>query len=485
MKIVSVVLIPTLFAATVAMAQPAGTFTATGSMITPRFGHMATLLPNGKVLIAGGLTVCFLLAQPCIGPNGAELYDPTTGAFTATRTMNTTRPIGGVLLANGKVLFAEGYNLNGGLASVELYDPTNGVFNRAGNAATLANLSTATLLNDGRVLLIGWSKAGGGAEIYDPVAETFSPVANWPGQELWSPLVLTGGAVLLVSGESDSEIYDPTTDTFRPTTSLGYFDEVPPTTLLLNGKVLFTGGNTDSGNDSRAELYDPATGTFAATGGLSTARNGHSATLLPDGTVLIAGGAGQSGSSQPPLGSAEIYDPDTSGFSTTGSLTSARYSHTATLLNSGQVLVTGGTATAGGSQTSFGDSITAIASAELYTPAVSVPAPALLSLSGDGKGQGAIWDAQTGQIASANNPAVAGEALSMYTTSMSDGGVIPPKVSVGGRLAEILYFGAAPGYPGYSQVNFRLPNGVASGPAVSVHLTYLGRPSNEVTIAVQ
>jgi hypothetical protein len=58
-------------------AQPAGTFTATGSMITPRFGHMATLLPNGKVLIAGGITICFLQAQPCIGPNSAELYDPS------------------------------------------------------------------------------------------------------------------------------------------------------------------------------------------------------------------------------------------------------------------------------------------------------------------------------------------------------------------------------------------------------------------------
>jgi hypothetical protein len=158
----------------IVLAQSAGTFTATGSMITPRFGHMATLLPDGKVLIAGGLSICFLQAQPCIGPSSAELYDPSTGAFTAAGAMNTIRPIGGVLLANGKVLFAEGYYLTGGLASVELYDPSTGDFNRAGNAATLAGLSSATLLNDGRVLLIGWSNTGGGAEIYDPVAETFS-----------------------------------------------------------------------------------------------------------------------------------------------------------------------------------------------------------------------------------------------------------------------------------------------------------------------
>ena len=72
----------------------------------------------------------------------------------------------------------------------------------------------------------------------------------------------------------------------------------------------------------------------------------------------------------------------------------------------------------------------------------------------------------------------------MYTTSLAEGGVIPPQVSVGGRLAEILYFGDAPGYPGYFQVNFRVPGGAAQGPAVPVRLTYLARPSNEVTIAI-
>jgi uncharacterized protein (TIGR03437 family) len=109
----------------------------------------------------------------------------------------------------------------------------------------------------------------------------------------------------------------------------------------------------------------------------------------------------------------------------------------------------------------------------------------LFSLSGDGRGQGAIWHAATGQIASSQNPAVAGGVLAMYTTGLFEGGVIPPQVAIGGQLAEVFYFGDAPGYPGYFQVNFRLPNGVAPGSAVSVRLTYIGRPSNAVTIGVQ
>ena len=129
--------------------------------------------------------------------------------------------------------------------------------------------------------------------------------------------------------------------------------------------------------------------------------------------------------------------------------------------------------------------LTNLASAELYAPEVPVPAPALFTISDDGSGQGAIWHAQTGQIASAGNPAVAGEALSMYTTGLTAGSVIPPLVTVGGYVAQVLYFGDAPGYPGYYQVNFRVPVGVPPGPFVPVRLTYIGRSSNEVTVCMQ
>jgi hypothetical protein len=467
-----------------AMAQSAGTFTATASMITPRFGHTATLLPSGKVLIAGGYLICSV-GTPCVGANSAELYDPITGLFTATGAMSTVGPTGGVLLPNGKVLFAGSYP-TGALASIELYDPSSGDFKIAGTAATLALVASATLLNDGKVLLTGMNRGGSAAEIYDPLLEAFSPITNWPTDTGWvSTLsVLVDGRVLL----DYFAVYDPAASTFTkvPGWSPLLFNDAPSAALLQDGRVLLTGGNTDGGDVNWAELFDPKSGGFFTTGSMSSVRDVHTANLLPDGTILIAGGATTYNSTTRSLlvtSSAELYDPATGTFSVTGSMATSRHSHAAVLLNNGRVLVTGGQLSSppdGPTRSFVGSS-----GAEIYTPAVLIPAPVLFSLSGDGRGQGAIWHAMTGQAASADNPAIAGEALSMYTTSLVNGGVMPPQVAVGGRFAEVLFFGSAPSYPGYYQVNFRVPNGIAPGTAVPVRLNYFGRPSNTVTIAVQ
>jgi hypothetical protein len=213
-------------------------------------------------------------------------------------------------------------------------------------------------------------------------------------------------------------------------------------------------------------------GTFASLGYTIGPHEFSAATLIPDGTVLIAGGQLPGGNGDPGV---ELYTPTTGTFALTGSMSAGRHSHTATLLPDGTVLVVGG----------FSLWPSSTSSAELYHPAVLVSAPLLFSLSGNGQGQGAVWNGATGQIASAANPATAGDVLAMYTTSLFEGGVIPPQVAIGGLLAEILYFGDAPGYPGYYQVNFQVPNGVAPGSALSVRLSYLGRSSNEITIAVQ
>jgi hypothetical protein len=123
-------------------------------MATARFAHTATLLPNGKVLIAGGNTICFIGPPPCVGANSAELYDPTTGTFAATGGMTAINPKGGVLLPDGRVLFA-GSDGTGAAALVELYDSSTESLNVTGHATTLTSVESATLLNDGTVLLTG------------------------------------------------------------------------------------------------------------------------------------------------------------------------------------------------------------------------------------------------------------------------------------------------------------------------------------------
>jgi hypothetical protein len=465
----------------VVLAQSAGTFRPTGNMITPRFAHTATLLPNGKVLIAGGNTICFVGFPSCLDAGSAELYDPTTGTFAATGSMTAVNPKGGVVLPDDRVLFA-GSAATGASALVELYDPSTESFNVTGHAMTLTSVESASLLNDGRVLLTG--RVGSspppiyGAEIYDPAAGTFSTVANWPTDDPTPFAVLVAGRVFLEYYEDDAGLFDPATGEFSVVYGLRGFDGPPRASLLLNGNVLITGGNDSGGSESSAELYDLESGALAANARMSTPRDGHTSTLLPDGTVLLAGG-GSASHQVPAFASAELYEPTTGRFSATGSLGTGRADHAAVLLSSGQVLITGGS--------TFGSvsSISGISSAEIYTPLILTPAPVLFSLSGDGQGQGAVWNGVTGQIASPAHPATAGDVLSMYTSNLVEGGVIPPQVAIWSRLAEVLFFGDAPGYPGYSQVNFQMPDGVAPGSAVAVRLTYLSRPSNEVSISVQ
>jgi hypothetical protein len=168
-------------------------------------------------------------------------------------------------------------------------------------------------------------------------------------------LIVDGGQLdiddLLVSTAS-AELFDPSHGSFAATGSPFVARESHTATLLLNGKVLITGGNEFNGYPTwltptaTAELYDPVTGAFAKTGNMTVGRTQHTASLLSDGRVLVVGGSTNIGSgtatTTTTLASADIYDPGTGIFSPTGNMASPRAGHTATLLAAGKVLITGG-----------------------------------------------------------------------------------------------------------------------------------------------
>src|SRR5882724_6720443 len=354
-----------LFACAAVLAQPcAAQWEFTGSLNTPRFYHTATLLSDGRVLVAsGGGQQTFLYPELL----SAELYDPATGNWTFTGSLNNARVLHtATLLLNGNVLVAGGYpnHDHSGKGRAELYDPVSGTWTTTGNMSFGRTQHTATLLLGGRVLVVGSGESPDTAELYDPATGTWTVTGSLnTGRYAHTGTLLPKGNVLIAGGSpglTTAELYDPVTGTWTVTGSLNTGRYSHTATLLADGTVLVGGGRNDGGVVASAEVYDPATGNWTPTGSLNVARWRHTATLLSDGRVLVAGGLGGNNST---FASVEIYDPATGTWTVTGSLNNARSLYTATLLSGGIVLVAGG---------KTNDDI--LATAELYDPGV-IPTP--------------------------------------------------------------------------------------------------------------
>jgi len=316
-------------ATTQASPVPLPAWTTTGSLLEARWSHAATLLQDGRVLVAGGniypggdseIPASDFLAS-------AEVYDPQTGSWTGTGAMTEARGGGhsATVLQDGKVLVAGGHSISAPfiLASAELYDPATGTWTATGRLSAGRSGHTATLLPDGRVLVVG----GDGMDPYGPLAT--------------------------------AELYDPEGGSWSATGSMATVRIIHTATLLPDGTVLVAGG-VGLGSDATpynvlatAELYDPASERWVAAAQMIAARAGHTATALSDGRVLLVGtGVNFSGV----LAETEVFDSDIGSWSSAGSLIESRSFLTATRLTDGRVLLAGG-----------GD-IFASASAELYDP---------------------------------------------------------------------------------------------------------------------
>ena len=357
-----------------------------GDLIDSRFAATATTLKTGQVLIVGGV------ASEGSASASAELYDPATGAFTRTGSLEVGRAYHtATLLADGRVLIVGGLAGSGHpVGPAEIYDPSIGRFSVTGSLTNPRYNHTATILRNGKVLIAGGDSTSehttnlDTAELYDPASGTFTGTGNVTrfydpeagkfftlgkmnaARGKHTATALDDGNVLIAGGgdtggqsEATAEIYDAVSGKFRPTGSLNVARQAQRATLLRNGDVLITGGTDAAGHVlAVAELYDPATGHFTTTTAafrgtgtnMADGRYEHTATILADGRVLVAGG----GDNARIVDTAELYDPARGSFSCVGgasgaagmqcpaSMTGPRDYAAAATLPDGEVLIAGG-----------------------------------------------------------------------------------------------------------------------------------------------
>jgi hypothetical protein len=333
---------------------------------TGRAMHTATLLPDGRVLVVGGIS------EDEAEVAEAELWDPLTGHAESTGSLAQTRwGSSASLLPDGRVLIVGGGTQSDpagersdaqgpfSLTSAEVWGSETG-FSPTGSMAVARRTPTATTLPDGRVLVVGGTENEDpvAAEIWDPATGTFWPTGvplvarNWGN----TATMLPDGRVLIVGSDSViAEAWDPETGRFEETGQLDAGRVLHTTSMLPDGRILVVGGfgfdETDEPTlfDSAA-AWDPATGVFVEVGSMAVGRVDHRAAVLPNGKVVISGGLGYEGDAPDPeadIGPSlvtlvEVFDPVTDSFSAAGRISEGREYHTATALPDGRVVLIGG-----------------------------------------------------------------------------------------------------------------------------------------------
>ncbi len=309
------------------------TGTTQANLNTSRYQHSATTLNNGQILVAGGVNCP--ASGSCTYLSSAELYNPATGAFAYTGgPMATARSAPAVQLNSGKVLVAGGFACDSSgncssLQSAEIYDPIAGTFSSAGTMTIARSGHTMTVLSNGTVLIAGGQNCTSAASC---------------------------------SALQNAEIYNPNAGTFVAGSNMSAARFGASAVLLNSGSVLIAGGFDGTNLPAEAEIYSPSNGGFTWEGpSLNVPRFDASATLLNNGQVLVAGG---STCNLPgcPTNAAEIYDPVANTFTLVpGGMNVPRFNHSATLTTNGQVVIAGGFS-------SCGSACTSEASTEFFDP---------------------------------------------------------------------------------------------------------------------
>jgi Kelch motif len=324
-----------------AVAATSNTWTVTGDNVAAPGYQRAVRLSNGRVLALGGQGVL------------AELYDPATGTWSRAASMNRSRtwPTATVL-TDGRVLVAGGASPDASTveASAEIYDPAANRWTLTGSMTVGRLAHTATLLRSGKVLVAGGEArvltpygyyeliGTATAELYDPATGRWQATGSMSEARYWFTATLLADGTVLAASAGPTDVYDPRTGAWTPTAPLPRDIDSIAAVRLRDGRVLSIGGVR--GSTTAAEIYDPASRTWQTAASLNYDRyyNPFPAVLLADGRVLVAGGVS---SYDYGARAAEIWDPAVGFWTLTPLMFNARQNPAAVLLADGRVLVEG------------------------------------------------------------------------------------------------------------------------------------------------